>query len=380
MPDYSVFIYVQNLLGIGHLRRAAAIARALADSGARVFFVSGGMPIANLDVGEAQFYQLPPTRSVDKNFKSLVDEKGIPIDDSWRKDRANFLAAIFEKLRPDILLTELFPFGRRQFRFELIPLLQIAIQAKWKPKIVCSMRDILVTKPRLDRNIEIVDTLTQYYDKILVHGDERLISLAQTFPMLEQIEHLVQYTGYVLNPTDITEDKTAGKGEIVVSFGGGAVGGEAVLKLFKLRQESLEAGMRWRFIMGPHMPKNIVNYVQPLADENTIIETTRPDLPNVIGRAKISISQAGYNTIAEVLSSKVPAIIIPFEGGVETEQRLRSDLLAKKGLLQVIYEKDLTAKALRIAIERASKTQPIEGFKVSLDGAKNTANILSKLL
>ena len=41
-----VFFYVQHLLGIGHLRRAATLARALAAGGFDVLLVSGGAPVA----------------------------------------------------------------------------------------------------------------------------------------------------------------------------------------------------------------------------------------------------------------------------------------------------------------------------------------------
>ena len=74
MATQNIFLYVQNLLGIGHLRRAAAIARALINIGFEVNFVSGGIPIPNLNVGSAKFHQLPPVRSLDRNFKILVDE------------------------------------------------------------------------------------------------------------------------------------------------------------------------------------------------------------------------------------------------------------------------------------------------------------------
>ena len=40
-----VLFHVQYLLGIGHLRRAATLARALADGGFDVLLVSGGAPV-----------------------------------------------------------------------------------------------------------------------------------------------------------------------------------------------------------------------------------------------------------------------------------------------------------------------------------------------
>ena len=190
MNKPRLMIYVQNLLGIGHLRRAAGISRAAVERGFDVRFVSGGFPIKDLNIEGAEFYQIPPVRSLDGDFKTLVAENDTEIDDLWRNKRRKLLLDLFEKIQPKILLTELFPFGRRQFRFELIPLLTKAKEAKCCSQVVCSMRDILVTKPRHDRNLEIVETLENFYQKILVHGDRKVISLAETFPLEKRISHL----------------------------------------------------------------------------------------------------------------------------------------------------------------------------------------------
>ena len=380
MKPPNIFLYVQNLLGIGHLRRAAAISRALTEIGLEVNFVSGGIPIPNLNVGRAKFHQLPPVRSLDRNFKVLVDETGREIDDNWRQNRCSKLLNLFEETKPSMILTELFPFGRRQFRFELMPLLDRAQEAKWKPQIVASMRDILVTKSRHDRNMEISRTLTAYYDKVLVHGDKQIITLEETFPLSQEITHLVEYTGYVLNPSISDSKETVGSGEVVVSFGGGAVGSDTLTKLFKIRREKLMDDTRWRFIVGPHMPEEILHEVKRSPIENTIIERMRPDLPSLINRARLSISQAGYNTVAEVLSSNTPAILVPFEGGDETEQRIRADLLAKRGAVEVVYEDKLDSQTLTKAITRALKDQTKTDLKIDLKGAERTAKILSKMI
>ena len=380
MATPNIFLYVQNLLGIGHLRRAAAIARALTNIGFEVNFVSGGIPIPNLNVGSAKFHQLPPVRSLDRNFKMLVDENDREIDNTWRQNRRAKLLNLFEETKPSMVITELFPFGRRQFRFELIPLLDRAQVAKWKPKIVASMRDILVTKSRRDRNIEISQTLTKYYDKVLVHGDKQIITLEETFPLSHEITHLVDYTGYVLNPSVADRDATVGSGEIIVSLGGGAVGSDTLTKLFKIRRGNLSDDTPWRFIVGPHMPKKILHEVERFPIKNTIIERMRPDLPSIINRARLSISQAGYNTVAEVLSCNTPAILIPFEGGEETEQRIRADLLAKRGAVEVVYEDKLDPNTLANAIARVSRDPPKTSLKIDLQGAEKTAKILSQMI
>ena len=376
MKKPRLMIYVQNLLGIGHLRRAAGISRAAVERGFDVRFVSGGFPIKDLNIGEARFYQVPPVRSLDGDFKTLVDENNNEITNLWRDKRRKLLLDLFEKIQPQILLTELFPFGRRQFRFELIPLLTKAKDTKSCSQVVCSMRDILVTKPRHDRNLEIVETLENFYQKILVHGDRKVISLAETFPLEQRISHLIEYTGYVLTPGHIGDTGRDGAGEIIVSAGGGAVGYATLPKIFKLRNKVSVSDFPWRFVTGPHMPLEVFKELKRKETKDTFVERNRPDLPAVISRAKLSISQAGYNTIAEIMDAGTPAVVVPYEGGIETEQRLRSDLLAKRSLLQVVDENELTVKNLDNAIHQALNIEPVKKLDINLDGARHTAHLL----
>ena len=48
MKGRRVFFYVQHLLGIGHLRRTAIFANAVAARGIDVTLVSGGLAVPNL--------------------------------------------------------------------------------------------------------------------------------------------------------------------------------------------------------------------------------------------------------------------------------------------------------------------------------------------
>ena len=60
-------------------------------------------------------------------FKNLVGATGTPIDEDWKRKRREALLAAYREVDPQVLLIELFPFGRRQMRFELLPLLDTAI-------------------------------------------------------------------------------------------------------------------------------------------------------------------------------------------------------------------------------------------------------------
>ena len=119
----SVLFYVQHLLGIGHLMRARRIAIALRDNNFTVTLVTGGMPLPQYEVDGIDHVALPAMAVSGADFSELVDAAGQPIDDAFRQQRCDILLECFHSVKPDIVLTEAFPFGRRQVRFELLPLI-----------------------------------------------------------------------------------------------------------------------------------------------------------------------------------------------------------------------------------------------------------------
>ncbi|MEO6624419.1 MAG: hypothetical protein ABIN37_06265, partial [Burkholderiaceae bacterium] len=126
MTARRVLFYVQHLLGIGHYKRAATLVDALTRSGLEVTMVSGGHPVPALPVNAARVVQLPPAGAADLSFRTLLDAQGQAVDDAWKARRAALLLEAFNQADPHALVIELFPFGRRQMRFELLPLLEAA--------------------------------------------------------------------------------------------------------------------------------------------------------------------------------------------------------------------------------------------------------------
>jgi predicted glycosyltransferase len=216
------FIYVQHLLGIGHLRRISFLALAMVDQGFEVHLVSGGLPVLNLSMDNVRVHQLSPVRATDGLFNELVDDQNQPINQNWKDQRCATLLALFDSIKPDILITETFPFGRRMMRFELLPLLQKAKQRSKPPLILSSIRDILQPKQKPQRNQEILDLINQFYDQVMVHGDDSIATLEATFPMANQISTKLNYTGYIVDPSSPNQIESPEKRpEILVSGGGG---------------------------------------------------------------------------------------------------------------------------------------------------------------
>src|ERR1700730_2098085 len=106
----SVLLYVQHLLGIGHLHRSLRIVEALVREGIRVTLISGGEALSSLACASSEtVIQLPPTRALDPRCKVLVDETGRPINAQLRTARRSARSAAFGDQQPDALLIEAFP-------------------------------------------------------------------------------------------------------------------------------------------------------------------------------------------------------------------------------------------------------------------------------
>ncbi len=375
----QVMFYVQHLLGTGHLQRAVAVARAAADAGLETVLVTGGMAAPDLDPGRARLIQLTPIRTRDETFSVLVDRDGHPLDEPFKAARRDELLRLFDALRPRILMTEMFPFGRRQMRFELLPLIEHARRARPRPRILCSLRDVLTTHKQPGKTDWMLDTFAQLYDLALVHGDPDILPLESSLPRVREVADRLRYTGYVLGAEAPATGASQGGGEVLVSTGGGAVAGPLVEAALAARALSPLASAPWRVLAGPNFPEADFNSAVARAPQGVVVERSRPDFRALLGQARLSISQGGYNTVMDVLAARIPAVVVPFSSRGETEQALRARVFAARGLLHIVEDDPLTGEALARGVGAALASPPrgLEG--IGTEGARETARILTAL-
>ena len=383
MNPARVFIHVQHLLGTGHARRAAILARALEGQGFSVTVASGGAAIPGLDWGGAKVVQLPALRARDGNFSDLVDQSDRPIDDAWREARKNALLSAWQAAKAQVLITELFPFGRRALRFELLPLLDMAHAARPRPLILCSLRDIVAAKTDPVRQAEILDLVESYFAAVMVHGDPEFLSLDASFPAASRLGARLHYTGYVLDPAPPPyAEGEPGHGEVLVSAGGGAVGERLMAAALAARPLTRAAGATWRFLVGPAHPGGANGFnghaSSPWTQSGIVVEPARPDFLRLLPNCRLAIGQGGYNTLMETVRVRVPAVAVPFAGGGETEQTMRVERLRKLGYVQSVAEVDLEPRRLARACDAALQAGIPEGIPWQMDGAAVAARLVRR--
>jgi len=354
------------------------IAEALVDAGVAVTLVRGGPPLAEITAARGiDIVELPPIRSRDATF-ALIDEAGAPLGDALRAARREKLLAASAATQPDAVVIEGFPFARRAFRFELDPLIAAARAAG--SRIVCSVRDIPTVRADPDRLAAIVARVRADFDAVLVHGDAGFIPFEVAFPAAPEIADRLHYTGYVVSPALSPAADDAPTGEVLISVGGGGEAGRALLHAaIEARRRGCLADRGWRIFAGTGPSDAELQAIRDTVPAGVVIERFRRDFPSLLRSCHVSVSQAGYNTVLDVLAARARAVLVPFAAERETEQMIRAEHLAARGAAVLLRENELSAASLAAAIERAASFEPMP-IALDTNGARRSASLIAGLL
>lgn len=373
----KITFVVTHLLGTGHLSRTLTLARAAIAAGHNAQVITGGMPAPHLDQGDIPLVQLPPVRSDGVDFARLLDQGGATVTPALLEARAHQLIHAMQHEAPDVLITELFPFGRRILRAEFEAVLQTARRRPDPPLVCASIRDILAPPSKPRKAVFADDMIAQFYDAVLVHARADITPLTLSWPVSDRLSPKLVYTGFVAPPAPLPHPDKAGAGEVLVSAGGGDVGGD--IFACAMAAARLDTGRRWRMLLGGQDAAARAGAIADKAPDNMVVEAARPDFRQMLHHAAVSVSMCGYNTALDVLQTGVAAVFIPFDAGSEVEQGLRADALARTPGIAVVRSAALTPQTLLDAVDQVGTAPPRAGLRDGLDGAAETLRQIVRL-
>ncbi len=379
-------LFCNEMLGLGHLSLSLAVAEALVghptpaesapgeEDPSCALVVSGSPAFASRATAPGVDVLKLPTLPVGPDSgwaaTSLQPPSGLAMSEpAVRTLRESLCLAAVRCLRPDVAVVDYRPLGRSG---ELGTTLEW-LRAETNCTIAFGMWDVDDAAPRLrlDWTDQLVAKVGQIHDLALVYGtpapdDPRIEALrAADVPIYE--------TGLVgVRPADDpTED--LGDGYLLVTPGGGADGFpllSAVLDVIRARPLPLRAVL----VSGPLMAADQVAELRRLAaDLDVRIERSRPDMDRLLAGARAVISMAGYCTVAEILASGKPALLVPRVFPRE-EQLNRARRWAAAGRIEMVEPDRLGTPDFRLAIDRVLTRPPRPGL--ALTGAADAARIL----
>lgn len=376
----KIIYYCQHIWGVGHFFRTLEICKALAHND--VILVTGGPEVTVALPEHVRSFRLPGLMT-DRHYDGLFPtDSGCTLEEV-RFDRKQRLLELFQAEKPDLFIIELYPFGRKAFRFELDPILEEIRSGSFQStKVICSLRDILVEKddPKSYES-RVVDTLNRYFDALLIHADPGLIKLDRTFSRIGDLQIPVVYTGYISpepplgSRLDFREQLGIDPDAvlIVASAGGGKAGIVLLDPLINcLEHLNLAHPAHLRVFTGPFMPEEEFESLAQRNNNCLKVKRFTSRFLQYLSAADLSVSMGGYNTCMNVLATGVSALIWPYPG--DHEQVLRAARLAALGMAAVVREKDLQPKLMADLIQQQLEATQSNTHRIDLEGAVHAAN------
>lgn len=381
----KIIFYCQYVWGMGHLFRSIEVARAL--TGHEVVLVAGGREI---DIRLPQHVTLVrlPGFYTDEQFTTLIPEDPNKEVEDIQRQRKEILFSLCAEHKPDLLVIELYPFGRTLFGFELQPLLDAIRRGRFgKVKVVCSLRDILVEKrDQKAYEARVLNHLSAHFDLLLIHSDPELMPLEETFSRVQDIQIPIFYTGFVAQKVKpgagkkLRRELAIGAREklIVASAGGGRSG-------FKLLSNLIEAvgrlpnskQVRLEMFTGPFRDEREFKKLSAHSNKRIRVRCFTRRFLDYLSAADLSVSLAGYNTCMNLLVTRTPALVYPYLR--QREQPMRVDKIKNYLPMKTLQARDLNPNLLGRHIEQMlQESRFADRVPLNLDGAENTARFLNE--
>lgn len=384
-----IALYSHDTMGIGHMRRNALIAGAIAGSplSAAILLVCGAreactfpLPLGTDCLTLPSYYKDADgyyrSRTLDVSVEQLVAV------------RAQTIAAALGSFEPDVVIVDKVPRGALG---ELEPALKL-LQAEGHTRCILGLRDILDEPDKVRRDWgdgANVDAILDYYDAVWIYGDPVVYDQVREYEYPASVAAKMRYTGYLTRPlrTDFLEIDDAEfspfavgpRGRIFLCMVGGGQDGYALTEAFA--QVDFPPGTTGVIVTGPFVPPDVHHRVRCLAAGKPQLRVLKfvanPDL--LLSLADRVVAMGGYNTICEVLSLGKRALIVP-RIKPRREQWIRAERLQNMGLLDVLHPDAVNPRTLTEWLTCDHEPLVRVRDRINFNGAENVPRFLEELL
>ena len=352
-----------HLSGSGHLVRTLTLARAAREAGHQVMVLNGGRPLGHID-NDPALVQLPPVTIRGLEFGVLRRPDGEIADADYMASRRRAITGELAAAPPDALVTELYPFGRRVLHEEFTHAISETRRVSPHAAILCSVRDIPEPKPK--RLAETVSRLAGYVG-VLVHGDEDLIPLTDTWDLPDR--RGIYHTGYLGR-----EMPTASRGDtVLVSTGGGVLGRDVAAMA---AQSAALSSHHWRILIGGADAAEVAAALPGPANA----EPARSDFPTLLAGAAVSVSLCGYNTAVDLVQCTTPALMIPSVEAGDKEQSIRARAFARLPGFKTAPLDEWTSELLAASVDELARGPSREPSGIHVDQGQRAVAAIERIL
>lgn len=362
---------------IGNLHRAIGLADKLSETFKVTVLVDEDTPIL-VNVPESVRLVRLPALSVDPDSNVFEFEESEQLRTSIVA-RRDVILAEFERLKPRLVVVDSFPFYQHRLRGEILPMIERARNGIYGESLVVCTTDSIIadesagSEERADIAAAILD---KYFDVILVESDPVFARLEEFFKPCNTLHTPVYHIGFVTPEEGPLPDEREER--ILVSAGDGRYGG-ALFRAAVGSQRVLHprTGMPMTIVTGPRLPESEYQDIVDRArrvDGLTIKRVVR-SMRDEVFRARYSVSQCGYHTALNAITTQTPSLFVPCEERSRREQIVRAQRLVYWGAGRLLMPRHLNTASLTNEINQLLHFES-RSVRFDLDGAANAARLV----
>ena len=377
----KILLYSHDTFGLGNIRRSLLLGELFGSDypQSAVLLMTGSPMIQAFRIPDRMDYvKLPCVNRV--NADHYEPQFLLDCAPEVRQTRSDILERTALAFRPDLLIVDKRAAG---VDGELMATLRTIRRCALPTKIVVGIRDIIdepeATRRSLRRARDLA-TIARYYDEVWIYGARSVFDAATEYEFPPEVAAKTHFCGYLKRPTEPRPAYT-GPPRVLVTTGGGGDGTDLVTAYLEgLIALPRRVALRTTIVFGPQMPP--ATRTQLRARYGALADVTfvdfEPNLAQRYAEADVVVSMAGYNTVCELLSCGVRAVLVP-RGQPVREQLLRARLLAARGLFDMV-EPDALVPDVLLATVRAALARPVPAAAIDLDGLARVRARVTALL
>lgn len=352
-PRRRVALYGHDTLGLGHLRRNLAIAGALtaerpAGAGWDVLVLTGASEASLFAVPHGVETLIVPgiRKNDDGTYWARMPRRSLGAVLAMRESA---LRAALVSDAPDLLIVDKAPWG---FGGELTAALRMLKAGG--TRLVLGLRDVLDDPAVAAEEWHADDgdrAVAELYDEVWVYGDERVHDVVAACRMGRVAAERTRHLGYLAPPhrdSDRNSQRDSGYADhrplgdtpyVLVTVGGGQDG--AALVRAAAHMTTLP-GVEVVILSGPQAADRDRG-MRPR--QGVHVHRFSPHAMDWLRGAEAVIAMGGANTVAELLTTDVPALIVP-RVTPRREQLVRAIGLQRQGALDTLVPELLSPERL----------------------------------
>lgn len=384
-----IVLYSHDTMGLGHMRRNLAIARALRASEPQpaILLIGGAHELGALAIPDGVDCLTLP--ALGKRLDGSYQPRSLPVSlQQLVALRSTTIAAAIQAFDPDVLIVDKVPLGVFN---ELEPALRW-LRACGRARCVLGLREVLDTPSAVLREWQAggyETAIRHFYDAIWIYGDAAVYDTCREYGFSREVVAKSCYTGYVAPPVPTTAGESAYSPlldrlalqpgcRVALCCVGGGQDGQALANAFV--HAAFPDDMVAIVVTGPFMPEKEQRQHEQHAADNPHLRILRfvDETAPLLRRADFVVAMGGYNTVCEVLAYEKQALIVP-RVTPRTEQLIRAARMRELGLIDMLHPDALTPMTIGAWLDQVSAPPATPRTHIDLNGLARLPGLLDRL-